>query len=732
MSRLTDLIAKVESIDPGLARDLSNQIGTLTRRRSFGLNFEQHVPETVELYGRTIRRGDKVRVLPERGKNLTKKGQKDLSAEWRVTRIKFIKKVRFAALISDETGEAIELPTESLIVIADFRDPIYPGLKSTGKVERGGDKPFHAVINAENFHALEALMFPYEGKVDAIYIDPPYNTLDKSWKYNNNYVDSDDAYKHSKWLSFIERRLKLAKKLLNPNNSVLIFTIDEKEYLRAGLLLEQVFSGCKIQMVSSVINPKGVARGQEFYRVDEYIFIVFIGSASVRKTIDPMILTGEKQMDKNTSKAESVKKVRWGNLLRSGTDARRIDRKWQFYPIFLDAASGTLHSVGEPLVPVTSDRSKVISPDGTIAIWPIRKDGSEGRWQVGFGTLRDLFSRGYASVGKFHGTDRVSFSYVTENVQSQIEIGGIEVVERDKSNAVVLQYAESAVVTSNPKTIWNKTSHSASEYGTTLLRGFIPGRQFPFPKSLYAVEDALRFFVSDKPDALVVDFFGGSGTTTHAVARLNRQDNGRRRSIVVTNNEVSDEESKRLIKEGFRQGDPKWEAFGICEYITKPRIKAAFTGLTPEGLPVEGKYRFIDEFFANEGFNENVEFFDLTYEDPDHINRNMAFEAISPLLWMRAGSEGKRIDKPTDNYDLAETYGILFNLDSVGTFVQDINETERDREKTGQSGPFRIAYIVAPDEGQFQSVSKGLPEHIESVHLYESFLSTFEINAGKE
>ena len=124
-------------------------------------------------------------------------------------------------------------------MVAEFRDPIYPGLVSTGKVERGGDKPFHTVINAENFHALETLLFTHRGRVDCIYIDPPYNTGAKDWKYNNDYVESDDLYRHSKWLAMMERRLLLAKELLNPDESVLIVTIDEKEYLRLGLLLEQ-------------------------------------------------------------------------------------------------------------------------------------------------------------------------------------------------------------------------------------------------------------------------------------------------------------------------------------------------------------------------------------------------------------------------------------------------------------------------------------------------------------
>ena len=132
---------------------------------------------------------------------------------------------------------------DTLVVVAEFGDPIYPGLKRLGSIDRGGDKPAHVVINGENHHALEALRFTHAGKVDCIYIDPPYNTGARDWKYNNDYVDDDDAYRHSKWLAFMERRLRLAKELLNPDDSVLIVTIDEKEVLRLGLLLEQTFPG---------------------------------------------------------------------------------------------------------------------------------------------------------------------------------------------------------------------------------------------------------------------------------------------------------------------------------------------------------------------------------------------------------------------------------------------------------------------------------------------------------
>ena len=149
------------------------------------------------------------------------------------------------------------MAAEDLVVVAEFRDYIYPGLVSTGKITRGSDKPFHTIINGENFHALEALTFTHRGKIDMIYIDPPYNTGARDWKYNNDYVGEEDLYRHSKWLAFIERRLKVASALLRKEASVLIVTIDEKEYLRLGLLLEQTFPETRIQMISMACTRFG-------------------------------------------------------------------------------------------------------------------------------------------------------------------------------------------------------------------------------------------------------------------------------------------------------------------------------------------------------------------------------------------------------------------------------------------------------------------------------------------
>ena len=167
------------------------------------------------------------------------------------------------------------VPIFDLTVVKRFGDPIFPTISSLGRVDRDKSRPYHTVINGENYHALQLLAETCEGQVDCIYIDPPYNSGARDWKYNNDYVDSTDTWRHSKWLSFMEKRLRIAKRLLK-RDGVLIVTIDENEVHHLGVLLEErdLFRDYLRYMVTIVINPKGTNKAN-FGRVEEYaLFIV--------------------------------------------------------------------------------------------------------------------------------------------------------------------------------------------------------------------------------------------------------------------------------------------------------------------------------------------------------------------------------------------------------------------------------------------------------------------------
>lgn len=705
MSRLSSLLRQVEQTDPQLAADLAREVEALSQRRQFGLNFERHTPETVELYGRPVRKGDKVRFLAPRGEPSASTNR----SLWMVIAIAHSAGDRIATLVPVEQSafptDPIERAVDDLVVVAEFRDPIYPGLVSTGKVVRGADKPFHTVINAENFHALQLLLYTHEGKVDAIYIDPPYNTGAKDWKYNNDYVDSDDGYRHSKWLAFMERRLKLARRLLNPEDSVLIVTIDEKEYLRLGLLLQQIFPDARVQMVSITISPRGTSRDNEFSRVDEFAFFVFLGSAGV------FVPRGR----------GADEEVRWPYLRRTQMSAARVQgRPKQFYPIFVDPNERRIAEIGAPLGPGV-DRSTVPDRPGLVTVWPINPEGVEMTWGMVPETLRRATDAGFVRVTASNTPNSpYVFAYLTSVAATKLDAGEyLERGRRDDGTRVVVIPGGRA---SKPTTVWRAASYDAGAYGTSVVTSMLARRRFPFPKSLYAVEDALRVVVGGKPDAVVLDFFAGSGTTAHAVFRLNRQDHGRRRSISVTNNEVSADEQRALRAEGLRPGDKEWEALGICDYITAPRLTAAVTGLTPEGQPIAGDYKFTDEFAMADGFDENVECFAMTYEAPRAVAHHRSFEAVAPLLWLKAGAQGLRIETPAESYAIADTYAVLFDTDWSRDFLAALD----------QAAGVRMAFVVTDDDLAFQMVCRELPASVEAVRLYSSYLTNFTINTGRE
>ena len=261
MALLQDLIKQID--DETLRQRIMAEVDKLSKQKKFGLVFEEHLPECTPLYDVEIRRDSKVAL---------KAGQ--------VSDIYIVRSIDGdKAICEHKTDHAeAEFALDDLVAVAEFGEPIYPYLKPIDTVRNAPDSDlWHTLIEADNYHALQLLEYLYAGKVDCIYIDPPYNTGAKDWKYNNDYVDGSDAYRHSKWLSFMEKRLKLAKKLLNPKDSVLIVTIDEKEYLHLGCLLEELFPEARMQMVTCVISSQVSVRDNMFSRADEYIFFIFLG-----------------------------------------------------------------------------------------------------------------------------------------------------------------------------------------------------------------------------------------------------------------------------------------------------------------------------------------------------------------------------------------------------------------------------------------------------------------------
>ena len=593
--------------------------------------------------------------------------------------------------------------------------PVYPYLQILDQVSRApGDKLWHTLIESDNYYALQLLVYLYAGMVDCIYIDPPYNTGARDWKYNNDYVDSSDQYRHSKWLSMMKRRLKLAKKLLNPQDSVMIVTIDEKEYLHLGCLLEEMFPEARMQMISSVINPAGVSRGGEFARTDEYLFFVMIGKSNPTRIALPDEWRGN-------IKGGYKDKLRWNGLQRSGTSVFRSDRPKMFYPIYLNSAGDRIMEVGYD-IPLELDRMTVPCPDGMIQLWPIFPNGKEGRWRLGRDSLLDLIDKHYVKIGKFRSED-TSLSYLAKGEQAKVENGEFPVIGYAKDGSVIVdesQYEAKFI----PGTQWWISSHDATQLGTKVLNSII-GKRFDFPKSLYAVHDAIRFFVANKPNALIVDFFAGSGTTLHAVNLLNAEDGGHRRCIMVTNNEVSDQEAKVLTKQGFKPGDYEWEQLGIARYVNWPRTVCSIEGHDVNGEPLKGEYLGTDHRQMKKGFEANCIFFKLGFLDKTQVALGRQFRELLPLLWMKAGAIG-----PCPKLDSDDIPEMLVLPENAIAVLTDEKAFSQFAEQVNADDNVRMVYLVVDSDSMYREMAHCFPKR-QTCQLYRDYLDNFRINPAR-
>lgn len=393
--------------------------------------------------------------------------------------------------------------------------------------------PMNFILEGDNLHSLYLLEKTCREKVDCIYIDPPYNTGAKDWKYNNNYVDKNDSYRHSKWLSMMNARLKIAKKLLK-SDGVLVCAIDENELGTTLLLLDDIFGPAyAIDPITVVHNPRGV-QGDNFSYVNEYAIFVY--------------KRGSKVIENCSIKEEDID---WRDLRDNGHESLRSDAATCFYAINV-TPNGEIVGFGPNMTHEADFHPKrnVINEDGTISIYPIDVKGIERKWR-----------------------------YNTESVPRVKHLLRVKKIGETFDIELGKDYAPY-------RTVWTDKKFDANEHGTQLINAMVPNNDFSFPKSVHNVYECLRAVTLYRPDALILDFFAGSGTTGHATLMLNQELGGNRRFILCTNNDVGEKKEKEFEKT-HPNFDPKSEdwikwcdKYGIASSVTYPRIKAAIQGFT--------------------------------------------------------------------------------------------------------------------------------------------------------
>lgn len=697
MAAINDLISQIQ--DETLRNRIQEEVSKMAKQKKFGLVFEEHMPESTPLYDMPIKSGC----------NVMRRDSKDDKSIYVVLKVEDDTAV---CVKPEQKDETVTFELKDIVRVAEFGEPIYPYLKPLDSVCNAPDSDlWHTLIEADNYHALQLLEYLYAGKVDCIYIDPPYNTGAKDWKYNNDYVDGNDAYRHSKWLSFMERRLKLAKKLLNPADSVLIVTIDEKEYLHLGCLLEEMFPEANIQMISSTISRKGAARMNSFTRVNEFIYFVMLGDY----VLEPL---------DDADYAKKGETIHWQSFRRSSAANIRTSRPFQFYPIYVDIESRKIIKIGDA-IPHEMDRFSVEQLENCVAVFPVRDDGTEMMWGITPEECRVRAAKGYIKAAKYTPNKPQQFvmQYLMSGTIKDINDGKITVTGYASDGSVEAENSETRNIM--PKSQWSFDTHDARDYGSKILKAML-GDRFDFPKSLYAVHDCLNYFEKRKPNALIIDFFAGSGTTMHAVNLLNAEDGGHRRCIMVTNNEVSADEAKMLKDKGYQPGDAEWEKLGIAHYVTWPRTVCSIKGQDVNGNPLKGDYLGSEPpMHMADGFKANAAFFKLGFLDPTAVSLGMRISEMLPTLWLKTGAKGKcpelTGEQAPDMLILPENqFAVLINENTFADFA----------EKLAEHPEIQTVFLATDYEVNYQSMVKNL--NVENAYqLYRDYLDHFRVNRGR-
>lgn len=774
MAKLDELISLVK--DPSLRARLTTTATTLAAKVTLGLNFERHIPEFVPLPGLPIRPG---MLVAERG-----------SSHSRPLKVVKLEPTKAICTVEAEAAtELLHLDLDSLVAIKRSNEPIYPSLVPVACQRRDDSIAEHLLIEGENFAVLQLLEWTHAGRLQCIYIDPPYNTGARDWRYNNDYVDRNDAFRSSKWLSMMERRLAIARRLLAPDG-VLIVAIDDYEYAHLVTLLasERLFRGWTIETVVIQHNPRG-GGGNHISNTHEYaVFVVPPG-----RSLAPI--------------AKGTDELRDYRRRGRGDNNRRSGRPKSFFAIHVDPESREVVGVG-PEIGKDDPYPTDPTPDGYLRVYPMGRDGLERVWRNTRTAVRD-------------------------------GIADKTLALRCTANDTVVQVIAGERKAVPIRSIWSGARYNAGEQGTNLVEA-LTGVEFPYPKSIYTVLDCLKAAVGNRPDAIVLDFFGGSGTTAHALQLLNESDDGQRQAIIVTNNELGEPKERELSAAGVRPYEDAWERHGICRAVTYPRLANAIMGerggepvswefelgdlisvetdlpirllpflgaaqassaaaraaLAPYlGLPAKvvrdawpyyvppsegdrhktallfdvealdefveaaGEAGEIEQLFmassgtdardrqlvgrlrealgpriveqpatrsASLGLRANLNYLRMLYLDPGEVEIGQRLSDLLPTLWLMAGGCGE-----VPRYD--EQQGYLISREGGFSLLVDEGAFRTFRAELEEAPGVTWAFLVCDSDDGFQQLCAALPPHVPSrrrVRLYRDYLNNFRINLG--
>lgn len=405
--------------------------------------------------------------------------------------------------------------------------------------------PNHILIEGDNLNALAALTYAYAGKIDVIYIDPPYNTGNKDFIYNDSFVDKDDSFRHSKWLSFMDRRLRIAKKLLS-EKGVMFISIDENEEAQLKMLCDKIYGeNNHIATLPTIMNLKGNQDEFGFAGTHEYTHVYCLSRENCSIGYLPV---EDEELDDWLSDDKGFYK-KGANLKSTGVNAPKEKRPYLFYPI---------------LVNIETKVVSTISKDEYVRIYDKELKLHD---EVYLSQLQEKYeSLGYTFLLPITGGKGMSWRWGWQKVKEEadeiiVNINGIDVSLYKKQRPQL-----GDLPSKKPKSVFYRPEYSSGN-GKAELVSVLGENLFGYPKPLNLIIDFLR--ISAFKDSTILDFFAGSGTTLHATMQLNSEDGGHRKCILVTNNENN-----------------------ICEKVTYERNKRVINGYTNQkGEEVPGLTR---------------------------------------------------------------------------------------------------------------------------------------------
>ncbi len=671
MAVIDDLL---KDVPEAIRSRLAAEVGRLREPARFGLQFERHVPEYLPIPSARIRPGS--RVAAKAGSHAG-------------TMVVQAVQAGMATCVGGADGKSVGLPLGDLTVVKRFGEPVFPALRHVETVGGATDGPNHILIEGENHSVLQLLDWTHRGRVDCIYIDPPYNTGASKWRYNNRIVEKDDVFRSSKWLSFMERRLRIARRLL-ADDGVLIVAIDDYEFghLRTLLTAPGLFRGWEIDVVVVQNNPRG-GGGNLVSNTHEYaVFVVPPG-----RSLYPI-------QQAEDEKRDFRRRGRGDNNSRAG-------RPKSFCAIHVDPETRRVVGVG-PELAAGDPYETGPTEDGLRRVYPMGRDGLERVWR----NTRVSIEKGIAD-----GSLTLSCTARGTIIQ---HIGG------ESKRAPI-------------PSVWTGPNYNAGEQGTNLVQA-LTGVEFPYPKSIYTVLDCVRVAVGGRKDAVVLDFFGGSGTTAHAVGLLNVADGGTRQCILTTNNEVGPDEAAALSARGQRPFDEPWEEQGICRAVTFPRLRNAVAGRGPGGAALDWEFDLgATEEREGEADVDILSFLVGPAANEPAVRKHLsAYLGVTQKALLECGpfyicaAEGSR--------DRVKGRAVLLDTEALSAFVADLAEADHVRTvacaSTGNKrldGQMALAIknalpAVVLDVPVKRAASEGLPARLSYFRL--DYLDPGEVEIG--